>query len=51
MSRLSRTARAPRRLPRLRAGALLLVGVVLYGISRAGGVKPLKAEDYKVMDS
>ncbi|PZW69973.1 amino acid transporter [Pseudomonas sp. URMO17WK12:I1] len=35
----------------LRAGALLLVGVVLYGISRAGGVKPLKAEDYKVMDS
>ncbi len=35
----------------LRAGALLLVGVVLYGITRAGGVKPLKAEDYKVMDS
>lgn len=35
----------------LRAGALLLVGVVLYAITRAGGVKPLKAEDYKVMDS
>jgi len=35
----------------LRAGALLLVGVVLYVFTRAGGVKPLKAEDYKVMDS
>lgn len=35
----------------LRAGALLLVGVVLYVVTRAGGVKPLKAEDYKVMDS
>ena len=35
----------------LRAGVLLLVGVVLYGITRAGGVKPLKAEDYKVVDS
>ncbi|WP_027910502.1 APC family permease [Pseudomonas sp. URMO17WK12:I4] len=35
----------------LRAGALLLVGVVLYGITRAGGVQPLKAEDYKVLDS
>ncbi len=35
----------------LRAGALLLVGVMLYVVNRAGGVKPLKAEDYKVMDS
>lgn len=35
----------------LRAGALLLVGVMLYVVTRAGGVKPLKAEDYKVMDS
>jgi len=35
----------------LRAGALLLAGVVLYGITRAGGVQPLKAEDYKVVDS
>ncbi|WP_070886956.1 amino acid permease [Pseudomonas sp. D1-3] len=35
----------------LRAGALLLAGVVLYGITRAGGVQPLKAEDYKVADS
>ncbi len=35
----------------MRAGALLLVGVVLYGVTRAGGVKPLKAEDYKVVDS
>ena len=34
----------------LRAGALLLVGVVLYGITRAGGVRPLKAEDYKVVE-
>ena len=35
----------------LRAGALLLAGVVLYGVTRAGGVKPLKAEDYKLADS
>lgn len=35
----------------LRAGALLIVGVALYGITRAGRVQPLKAEDYKVMDS
>ncbi|MCW2292439.1 amino acid transporter [Pseudomonas sp. BIGb0408] len=33
----------------LRAGALLLVGVVVYGITRAGGVKPLNADDYSVV--
>lgn len=32
----------------LRAGALLLTGVVMYGITRAGGVRPLDADDYSI---
>lgn len=32
----------------LRAGALLLVGIVLYGITRISGVRPIDAADHRV---
>lgn len=32
----------------LRAGGLLLAGMVLYGVTRAGGVRPLQVDDYRM---